>query len=381
MPVQVIDGFTFRQAIVLPDGLIDTAFQGGTYLNLHTTDFPAGAVRGQISELVEGENTLVATLSGDNEVPPVELQAFAAAMIDLDPADPQNWSIRAWSFGVTLEDATGFHIHQGEAGTNGSVVVNLDPGGALRSGTDLAEAGYQYASFYLAEEGVDNTITGDSSVNWIGGDTGRDVLRGKGNHDVLTGEQGKDKLIGGNGRDFLQGGNGGDVLKGGNGADILHGGRGEDRIVTGNGKDVIAFEIPNLEREAGDFVTDFTAGQDSFLFVGDSSTAVKLDKVSTTDADASLRNQSNVVVLTDADGMTLDEATEFMAEVNGRTRDGLFAYFDSSVELAVLVYSEDLGDASAPVLPIVAFGEDADVLDGLKKSSFVLGTEADLLPY
>jgi len=97
----------------------------GYYVNVHTSDFPAGAVRGQLA----ATTSLAAVLSGANEV---DSQGAAnkgapagsgVATITLKPTLNQICYTIAVT-GVTLPAAAA-HIHVGAAGANGNVVVPL----------------------------------------------------------------------------------------------------------------------------------------------------------------------------------------------------------------------------------------------------------------
>jgi len=97
----------------------------GYYVNVHTSDFPAGAVRGQLA----ATTSLAAVLSGANEV---DSQGAAnkgapagsgVATITLKPTLNQICYTIAVT-GVTLPAAAA-HIHNSLAGANGNVVVPL----------------------------------------------------------------------------------------------------------------------------------------------------------------------------------------------------------------------------------------------------------------
>lgn len=77
--------------------------------------------------------------------------------------------------------------------------------------------------------GGNDTIFGDSYVDYIFGGDGSDLLYGLGNNDVLDGDAGNDTLYGGAGDDFCIGNNGNDVFYGNAGNDTLYGGVDSDR--------------------------------------------------------------------------------------------------------------------------------------------------------
>ena len=105
----------------------------GFYLNLHTKEFPGGAVRGQLTRLNHSANLLgllhggvdKAFLSGDQEVPvaggPAVGDPTGRAVAFITAHDTQvNYSF-AW---LGISPILG-HIHKAPFGANGPVVVPL----------------------------------------------------------------------------------------------------------------------------------------------------------------------------------------------------------------------------------------------------------------
>ena len=113
------------------------------YINLHTTDNPGGAIRGQVTT-----ETLFyrATLLPENQVPAVTgLNASGSVLITLDVTRDGSGNVTS---GAIMFDANyqfaqppvtfvGFHIHEGLVGTNGPVVIDSK----LTSFTDTVGAG------------------------------------------------------------------------------------------------------------------------------------------------------------------------------------------------------------------------------------------------
>jgi hypothetical protein len=92
------------------------------YVNVHTTQFPGGAVRGQLAFISGGPVTYSAELRGANEVPPTGSAAFGGAFVTLDP----NNSILTWEVNTSgIGTATLSHIHRGPAGVSGPVLINF----------------------------------------------------------------------------------------------------------------------------------------------------------------------------------------------------------------------------------------------------------------
>jgi hypothetical protein len=131
-------------AVTVSDPAIADALRtnpAGFYLNLHSAEFPGGAVRGQLSKLrgpvdqlrlLQGGGSR-ANLTGDQEVPtaggPAVGDPSARAVAFVRAKGTQVSYSFAW---LGLQPTLG-HIHQGRFGTNGPVVVPLF-GSAVPSG-------------------------------------------------------------------------------------------------------------------------------------------------------------------------------------------------------------------------------------------------------
>lgn len=102
---------------------------GGWYLNVHTTAFGGGEIRGQVQTWVR--RPLVASLNGGNEVPPVATAATGSATLWLN--QPHN----SVSYDVTAIGlaAVAAHIHTGAAGVPGPVLRGLNGGPTHWCGT------------------------------------------------------------------------------------------------------------------------------------------------------------------------------------------------------------------------------------------------------
>jgi hypothetical protein len=88
----------------------------GFYVNVHTSDFPQGAVRGQLTGAVK--------LTGMAEAPgPGDADGYGAAIVWLD-ASKREVCFEIHVANITLP-ASAAHIHRGAAGVAGPVVVPL----------------------------------------------------------------------------------------------------------------------------------------------------------------------------------------------------------------------------------------------------------------
>jgi len=107
---------------------------GGLYLNVHTTEHAAGEIRGQV--LLHAAGALTTTLSGAEEVPPVE--TAATGHLRIGPSGTEG--MLSYRLAVTdIVSVTASHLHRGRRGTNGPVAVWLfDPSGIQAPGGVLA---------------------------------------------------------------------------------------------------------------------------------------------------------------------------------------------------------------------------------------------------
>jgi hypothetical protein len=111
------------------------------YVNVHTTQFPNGAIRGQLSPTAGTVINYAADLRGANEVPPTGSTAFGSAFISIDTiANTLTWEVTTSGIG----SPTLAHIHPGVAGANGSPLINFAtgasqiPGGRTKGSISIA---------------------------------------------------------------------------------------------------------------------------------------------------------------------------------------------------------------------------------------------------
>lgn len=144
----------------------DALLAGNWYVNVHTESFPDGELRGQV--VTDTQSVHVFTLSGDQEVPPVQTDAYGQAYLLYDSSNGA-MTLNTWAWNLT---ATAAHIHLAEAGLNGEVVVeweaNADNEGVwqLPEGTILGSnevTALQMANLYIdihTEANPDGEIRG-----------------------------------------------------------------------------------------------------------------------------------------------------------------------------------------------------------------------------
>jgi hypothetical protein len=111
---------------VLTDPQILRLQAGGYYVNIHTTQNPSGEIRGQLVVSSTDPNVFTAALTVAQEVPAPTIAAGASptgsGSVTLDPAT----KVLTGSFTtVNVANATAAHIHDGDVGVAGAVVVPL----------------------------------------------------------------------------------------------------------------------------------------------------------------------------------------------------------------------------------------------------------------
>jgi hypothetical protein len=130
--------FEFPPNAALSAAQLDQLQAGELYLNVHSDQYPAGEVRGQI--LPDGFSLHLAALSGEQQIPAGDTPARGWAAITLDDAPVPNAIVHLTLFGVG--NATSVGLHQGYAGTRGPALAeltqsNTQPGHWFHTGLPL----------------------------------------------------------------------------------------------------------------------------------------------------------------------------------------------------------------------------------------------------
>ena len=113
--------FNIPDATILSSTQISAIQNSEFYLNVHTTTNTSGEIRGQI--VGENQEVIKTELSGDNQVPTsISTSNSGVAYITVNKSSRE---IRGNIKNTGLDDATAVHIHDGFAGTNGSVITAL----------------------------------------------------------------------------------------------------------------------------------------------------------------------------------------------------------------------------------------------------------------
>ncbi|MGH9939164.1 MAG: CHRD domain-containing protein, partial [Blastocatellia bacterium] len=148
-PVVFNTGLSGSNPMALPTGVglinlnaqsVDLAVLGrllarpsGFYVNLHTSVNPGGAIRGQITRLVETSSNTVAMTTAQEVMPPAPLPANASGTgtITVNPVRNPLGVITGGTVTFTIQFdlpagsvIRGLHIHRGIAGANGGVEID-----------------------------------------------------------------------------------------------------------------------------------------------------------------------------------------------------------------------------------------------------------------
>ncbi|NJR51101.1 MAG: calcium-binding protein [Leptolyngbyaceae cyanobacterium CSU_1_3] len=226
---------------------------------------------------------------------------------------------------------------------------------ALLNDVHSANRGVDGVDFNGIDQAGDLFI-GSAGNNIARGNQGNDLLIGNDGNDFLTGGIGHDALFGGIGADNLRGGDGNDTIAGDAGDDLIVGDTGIDQLTGGEGRDQFAYTgdgfangLPALAGATGlnvlnqpDIISDFTIAEDAFAF---NKFDLNLDTLTFQQGQSSqLAANSNLIVLTDP-FPAAGAAARAIANNDNITADaGVFVYFNSTLGLTRVAYSQDLGD-------------------------------------
>jgi serralysin len=230
----------------------------------------------------------------------------------------------------------------------------------IGSALDDNASGQPAANLMFGHAGND-VLVGNITNDVILGGIDNDVLMGSDGQDALVGEAGNDQLFSGVGDSLLIGGAGDDALFGGLGNNTLSGGEGVDSITGGTGISQFVYEgnvfangVAALAGQTGikvlnrpDIIRDFTVGEDKFVF---DQQDLGLTNLTFQKGDAAaIAGDGNLIVLTNPFPAAGAAARAIANNNNITAKEGAFVYFNSTLGLTRLVYSQDLangGDAS-----------------------------------
>ena len=212
----------------------------------------------------------------------------------------------------------------------------------------------------IGNDGNDFLAAGAGNDALFGGN-GNDRLEADGGNDTVFGGAGDDQLFASTGDDFVSGGTGNDLLEGEEGNDTLIGGDGVDFMKGGQGNDTFVYEgnvfangTPAPAGQTGinalnkpDIIGDFTIGEDKFAF--DAKDLGLKNLTFQKGQSSQLATDGNLIVLTDPFPAAGAAARAIANNNNITSHEGAFVYFNSTLGLTRLVYSQDLaqgGDIS-----------------------------------
>ncbi len=125
-----LKGNKLQATIDLPDGFLFVATQNFIYINVHTTNFPTGEIRGQLS--LQSEFQFASVMLGANSIPPVGTIASGLGLFQIDfNKDVLEYHIQLTNLSGPIRSA---HIHDGDQASNGPVLFDLNGSGNILSG-------------------------------------------------------------------------------------------------------------------------------------------------------------------------------------------------------------------------------------------------------
>ena len=142
----ILDGFLregalnpFNNTYDISDGLQDSLLRRMAYFNVHTADHPMGEIRGQF--VPDAANYVFAPLGGSNETDPVNTPATGMLIGELFPGRvTMTGSFMNLQSDYAFDVAGGAHLHNGLAGSNGDIVLLLNPTVAANNRDGIFEA-------------------------------------------------------------------------------------------------------------------------------------------------------------------------------------------------------------------------------------------------
>ncbi len=112
----------FASNVTLTQADFDALQTAGTYFNVHTPANPGGEIRGQVAP--PGYVVLFGRVNGEQEVPAPRITAAKATVaVTVNTA---SGATDARVNGSGFNDAVGAHLHEGFAGLNGPIILNLE---------------------------------------------------------------------------------------------------------------------------------------------------------------------------------------------------------------------------------------------------------------
>jgi hypothetical protein len=163
-----VDGATVSipESTILAADQMQSMLNGDYYLNIHSTAFPDGEIRDQLT--APGIEVVQVALSGDNEVPAITSPGSGTGYVTLDTATG-SMQVRVITTGITTPNAA--HVHTGIVGANGAALFALTQ--------DTAEVGIFTGSETLDAAALASVVAGGTYFNIHSAENASGELRGQ----------------------------------------------------------------------------------------------------------------------------------------------------------------------------------------------------------
>lgn len=156
-----IDGVS-QGVLDVTDQDIQNLKSGLFYVNVHTTQYPVGEIRGQFED---NPLEFIAYLDGSQVVPPVTSSGRGVFTVKLS----EDLTMISYTLSVTgLTDITTAHVHLGKIGESGSVVIPIASGSFTETGGSAVITSEQL-EFLLSEQFYVNVHTTQNPAGEIRG--------------------------------------------------------------------------------------------------------------------------------------------------------------------------------------------------------------------
>ncbi len=288
---------------------------------------------------------------------------------------------------VNLTSGTGAGGHaQGDVISNFELVIGSDYNdtirgnsqinfleGAAGSDTIIGVGDSDFITFYTSPSAVNVNLgtgvhtgghaLGDNYTNIYGvfGSIHNDILTGDAQNNELWGNDGNDTLNGGDGNDILDGHNGNDIVNGEGGNDSLIASAGADVMDGGEGVDTLSFFYSNsgvtIDLGAGTLSGGYASG-DTFMNIEGVWGSNFADNITGDDDDNALGGLDGIDILSGEGGNDIFYVYEFEGSATEDTFDGGDGYdkFDFESDSLTVTYNVNLADVNLVNVEFIRMG-------------------------